>query len=131
MSVLACVRFAFSLYSARSSAAGLPSQGNTPKFVARASKLCREASHRPWEPADPVALKELRELLRTNENLPVVRIWREDATERARLRRSTAPGQRSTPQVRRAAFQRQVTIYNAERRLPGIGGCTESPYISL
>jgi hypothetical protein len=98
------------------------------QFIARATKLCREASHHTGEEADPMVMKELRALLHANEHLPLVRSWLADVAARKRLRRAEAEAPAGPPRAK--VFRRQVTIYDAERRLPGIGGCTESPYTS-
>jgi hypothetical protein len=104
------------------------------EFVARATKLCREAtSQRFWEEPDAVsikAVKELRTLLRANEHLPLVRSWLAAvaATKRARLALAAAPIR--TPASRKL-FRREVTIYDAERSIPGIGGCAQSPFASF
>jgi hypothetical protein len=97
------------------------------EFVARASKLCREVSDRRPRGTDAVAIDELRLLLRANDHLPLVRSWLADVAARKRLRRAEAEAPAGPPRAK--VFRRQVTIYDAERRLPGIGGCTQSPYI--
>jgi hypothetical protein len=107
-------------------------------FVVRASKLCPEAtagtSGRAESP-NPVALGEALALVRANENLPVVRSFRAYAKERTRLRaaETALESGRSLTSVlanqpaRRELFRRQVKIYQAERRLPGIGSCAVNP----
>ncbi len=98
------------------------------EFVARANKLCREVSDRHPGETDTVAIDELRALLRANDHLPLVRSWLADVAARKRLRRAETETPAGPPRAK--VFRRQVTIYDAERRLPGIGGCTQSPYIS-
>lgn len=108
------------------------------EFVARADKLCREvSSHRSGEAQDTVAIGELRALLRTNDHLPLVRSWEAYAAARKRLRTlesslesSSTAARVQTEVSRREVFRRQVRIYEAERALPGIGRCTETPYTS-
>jgi hypothetical protein len=57
------------------------------------------------------------------------------ANERKRLRAEEgvlierlAPSVRAETPHRRELFRRQVEIYEAERRLPGIGACALTPY---
>jgi hypothetical protein len=106
------------------------------EFVARAAKLCPEATAGEGgraESPNPVAIKELRVLVRANENLPVLRSFRSYANERKRLRAAeSALESARSPSVaaktyRRELFRRHVKIYQAERRLPGIGSCAVSP----
>jgi hypothetical protein len=109
------------------------------EFVGRAAKLCPEAtageSGRAESP-NPVAIRELRALVRANENLPVLRSFRAYAKERKRLRAAElalesarSPSVAAKDPYRRELFRRQVKIYQAERRLPGIGSCAVSPAI--
>jgi hypothetical protein len=112
------------------------------EFVARAAKLCPEATagfSGRAESDNPVAIKELRALVRANESLPVVRSFRAYAKERNRLR-AAEPAIQSAPSPsvaaedrarRRELFGRQLKIYQAERRLPGIGSCALSPRTKL
>lgn len=110
-------------------------------FVARASKLCPEAmkgSGGEAEESDPVAVKEVVALIRANANLPVVRSFRADLTERTRLRDSEGALRHRTPSATQAndphlreLVRRQVEIWKAERELSGIGACARSPYTNL
>jgi hypothetical protein len=106
------------------------------EFVARASKLCPEAtagSGGRAERINPVARRDVRALVRANENLPVVRSFRAYAKERERLRAAElALESARSPSVaaknhRRELFRRQMRIYEAERPLPGIGACALDP----
>jgi hypothetical protein len=106
-------------------------------FVARAAKLCPEATrgfgNGRAEYTDPVAVKEMVALVHANKNLPVVRTFLAYSKERKRLRTEAAALERVTPpaQVPNSRlpklFRRQRAIYEAERRLPGIGSCAEAP----
>jgi hypothetical protein len=112
------------------------------EFVARADKLCPEATKGfggRAESDDPVAIKEVSALVRANENLPVARSFRTYAKERRQLR-AAEPAIQSAPSPsiaaedraqRRELFRRQVKIYEAQRRLPGIGACALTPYSNL
>jgi hypothetical protein len=107
------------------------------KFVARASKLCPEAKAGFAGGAghtNPVAIKEVNALVRANENLPVMRSFHAYARERMRLldaevalRARLAPAARAKDPHLHELFRRQVAIFEAERRLPGIGACALSP----
>jgi hypothetical protein len=107
------------------------------EFVARADKLCPEVFRRSGEAQDTAAIGEVRALLRANDHLPLVRSWKAYAAARKRLRtlesalESFEGAARVQTEVsRREVFRRQVRIYEAERALPGIGRCTETPYTS-
>jgi hypothetical protein len=83
---------------------------------------------------NPVAIKEVNALVRANENLPVMRSFHAYARERMRLldaevalRARLAPSSRAKDPHLQELFHRQVAIYEAERRLPGIGACALSP----
>jgi len=107
------------------------------EFVARAAKLCPEATAGfggRAESENPVARKETIALIRANKNLPVVRSFLAYENERKQLRAAEALTERLAPSVRtknahrHELFRRQVKVYEAERRLPGIGTCALSPY---
>ena len=107
------------------------------EFVARADKLCPEVIRRSSEEPNTVAIEEVRALLRANDHLPLVRSWEAYAAARKRLRTlesalesSSTAARVQTEVSRREVFRRQVRIYEAERALPGIGRCTETPYTS-
>jgi hypothetical protein len=111
------------------------------QFVARASKLCPEAKAGfagEAGPTNPAAIKEVNALVRANENLPVMRSFHAYARERMRLldsevalRQRLAPSVRAADPQLRELFRRQVEVYEAERRLPGIGACALSPRSNL
>ncbi len=69
--------------------AGCGKQGPNEQFVARVDQLCRDwiFDYRAQE-SPPPALKQLRALIRANQNLPVERKWRADAAKRANLEAS-------------------------------------------
>jgi hypothetical protein len=108
------------------------------EFVARAVKLCPEATAGEGARAEsphPVAKKELLALVRANENLPVLRSFLAYAKEQKRLRAAEralesarSPSVAAKEGYRSELFRRQVKIYQAQRRLPGIGSCAASPY---
>jgi hypothetical protein len=106
------------------------------EFVARAAKLCPEATagfDGRAENKNPVAIKEVIALIRANENLPVLRSFRSYANERKRLLAAEAALESArSPSVaaktyQRELFRRQLKIYQAEQRLPGIGSCAVTP----
>lgn len=116
------------------------------EFVARADKLCPEATQGfggRAESFDPVAIKEVAALVRANENLPIVRSFRTYVNERKKLRAAELAIQSAiqsapSPSVaaedrahRREVFRRQVKIFKAQLRLPGLGACTLTPYSNL
>jgi hypothetical protein len=109
------------------------------EFVARAAKLCPKANRGVGgraEILDPAAVKEVVALIRENENLPVVRSFVAYGKQRKRLREAepatpsaASPSVAAEDRARRLElFRRQVQIYKAERRLPGIGACAITPY---
>jgi hypothetical protein len=79
---------------------------------------------------NPAAIKEVVALVRANETLPIVKSFHVYAGERKRLqaaqRRLDAKGT-LTPSDQRGFYEREVKIYEAERRVPGIGACAIHP----
>jgi hypothetical protein len=115
------------------------------ELVARASKLCPEAqagSYGRAESTNPTAIREVKALVRANENLAVVHTFETYTRERRMLRASEGAaiareGQAASVVSAQAKdrqhewFQHEVAIYRAERRLPGIGACAVSPFSNL